>query len=73
MKFTVTDVFGTVLGTIDVTEDVYLDDDALLSVLVDAEYIDEADPCEVTEDVDNRVDIIEWESGNHLVSLVLIQ
>lgn len=72
MKFSVTDVYGTVLGTIEVIDEVYEDDDALLSVLADAGYIDQADVCEVTEDDANKVDIFEYESGLHLVSLALI-
>lgn len=83
MKFTVTDASGTVLGTIDVTEEVYADDDALLAVLARANYVDRDAVLEIHEDEDNQIDIYECEfvehgqaldveHGIHRVSLVLI-
>ena len=72
MKFTVTEARGAVLGTIEVTEEVYLDDVALLQVLADAGYVDHSEVLEVTEQEDNQVDIFEYETNAHRLSLVLI-
>lgn len=72
MKFTVTNGHFQVLGTIDVTEEVYVDDDALIAVLAEAGYVDRDEVLDVTEDVDDRIDIVEYESGTHVVSLTLI-
>lgn len=71
MKFNVT-IAGASHGTIDVTEEVYQDDDALLAVLADAGYVDRSEVLEVIEEEENQVDIFEYETGVHLVSLVLV-
>lgn len=71
MKFNVT-IAGASHGTIDVTEDVYLDDDALISVLADAGYIDRGEVLEIVEEEENQIDIFEYETGGHRVSLILI-
>lgn len=71
MKFNVT-IAGASHGTIDVTEDVYLDDDALISVLADAGYIDRSEVLEIVEEEENQIDIFEYETGGHRVSLILI-
>ena len=71
MKFNVM-IAGTSHGTIEVTEDVYLDDDALLNVLAEAGYIDLGEVLEVVEEEENQIDIFEYDTGAHLVSLILI-
>lgn len=77
MKFSVTvegpDGQSQSIGTIDVTEAVYNDDDALIAVLASAGYVDRDESLDVIEDTDNQVDIFEYETGTHLVSLVLVQ
>ena len=72
MKFTVTNDADQAIGTVDVTEEVYLDDDALLGVLADAGYVDRSEVLEIVEEIDNKIDIFEYETGGHRVSLVLI-
>ena len=72
MKFTVTNVHEQVLGTIDVTEEAFNDDDSLLCVLADAGHLEVGEAFEVVEDDHNRVEIFEYESGTHVVSLTLI-
>lgn len=71
MKFNVTSL-GQTIGTVDVTEEVYLDDDALISVLANAGYVAAGEVLEVVEEVENQIDIFEYETGGHVVSLVLI-
>lgn len=71
MKFNVM-IAGASHGTIEVTEEVYADDDALISVLANAGYVDQSEVLEVVEEEENMVDIFEYETGVHLVSLVLI-
>lgn len=60
------------IGTIEVDEEVYLDDDALLDCLAAAGYLDRSEVLDVTEEDENRVDIFEYDTGAHRVSLVLI-
>jgi hypothetical protein len=71
MKFNVM-IAGTSHGTIEVTEEVYLDDDALLSVLANAGYVDLGEVLEIVEEEENQIDIFEYDTGTHLVSLILI-
>ncbi len=71
MKFTVM-ALGQPIGTIDVTEEVYADDDALLNVLATAGYVDRSEVLEVAEDAENRIDIYEYETDSLRVQLVLI-
>lgn len=78
MKFSVVIVGPTgqdqSIGTIDVNEDVYIDDDALVAALAQSGYVDvnEVLDLSVIEEDDGRVDIFEYETGSHRVSLVLI-
>lgn len=77
MKFTVM-AQGQPIGTLSITEEVYLCDAELLSVLADADYIDRSEILEVFERVDpedhiEKVDLIDPETNFCRVSLVLIQ
>lgn len=60
------------IGTVEMTKEAYQDDDSLIAVLVEAGYVDRNDVLDVNEDDDEQVDIFEYESGVHRVSLVLI-
>lgn len=75
MKFTICQGLNleTVLGTIDVEEDVYEDDSALLNALAESGYIDQDEVLDVVEEEEGRVDIIDNETNYILVSLILTQ
>jgi hypothetical protein len=71
MRFNVIDVSGTTVGAIDVTVEVYEDDGALLDVLAEAGFIDSGEVLEVVEEEENQIDIFEYETGGHRLSLIL--
>lgn len=72
MKFSVCHGLTNPIGVIDVEEDVYADDDALLNVLAEAGYVDSSELLEVREDEEGRVDIFEYETNYHRLALYLI-
>ena len=71
MIFTVL-INGQHVGTIDVDQEVYLDDELLLSALAFEGYISKTEVLSVVEDQENRVDVIEYETDSLRLSLVLI-
>ncbi len=71
MKFNVM-IVGVSHGTIDVTDDVYENDTALINVLVNAGHIDRGESFDIVQYDENQLDIFEGESNEHRVSLVLL-
>jgi hypothetical protein len=72
MKFLIC-INGSIIGSIDVEQAVYANDSALLNVLATAGYVDRNEILDLREDQEGYLDIFEYETNFHRLSLILIQ